>query len=99
LPLCHDHTGISDVINTVQEIDPELASITRVGIRPGGVYGIADGAYLIEQLPNKVERALGYLYPNGFRDHTKRREVSTQLRAVAVAKFSWDVICKSILED
>lgn len=99
LPLCHDHTGISDVINTVQEIDPELASIMRVGIRPGGVHGVADGAYLIEQLPNKVERALSYLYPNGFRDHTKRHDVSAQLRAVAVAKFSWDVICKSILED
>ena len=71
----------------------------RVGIRPGGVHGVADGAYLIEQLPNKVERALSFLYPNGFRDNTKRREVSAQLRAVAVAKFSWDVICKSILEE
>lgn len=99
LPLCHDHTGISDVINTVQEIEPELASIMRVGIRPGGVHGVADGAYLIEQLPSKVERALSFLYPNGFRDNTKRREVSAQLRAVAVAKFSWDVICKSILEE
>lgn len=99
LPLCHDHTGISDVINTVQEIDPELGSIMRVEIRPGGVHGVADGAYLVEQLPNKVEKALNFLYPNGFRDHTKRREVSTQLRSVAVAKFSWDVICKSILEE
>lgn len=99
LPLCHDHTGISDVINTVQEIEPELASIMRVGIRPGGVHGVADGAYLIEQLPSKVERALSFLYPNGFHDNTKRREVSAQLRAVAVAKFSWDVICKSILEE
>ncbi|XP_078349549.1 uncharacterized protein LOC144634471 [Oculina patagonica] len=99
LPLCHDHTGISDVINTVQEIDPELGSIMRVGIRPGGVHGVADGAYLVEQLPSKVEKALNFLYPNGFCDHTKQREVSTQLRSVAVAKFSWDVICKSILEE
>ncbi|KAJ7379916.1 hypothetical protein OS493_012676 [Desmophyllum pertusum] len=98
LPLCHDHTGISDVINAVQEVDPELGSIMRVEIRPGGVHGVADGAYIVEQLPNKVERALKFLYPNGFGDHSKRREVSAQLRAVAVEKFSWDVICKKILK-
>lgn len=98
LPLCHDHTGISDVINAVQEVDPELGSIMRVEIRPGGVHGVADGAYIVEQLPNKVERALKFLYPNGFGDHSKRREVSAKLRAVAVEKFSWDVICKKILK-
>lgn len=99
LPLCHDHTGISDVVNIVQEIDPELGSIMRVGIRPGGAQGMADGAYLVEQLPGKVEKALNFMYPNGFRDHTKRREVSAKLRSVAVAKFSWDVISNSILKD
>lgn len=25
LPLCHDHTGISDVIRAVKDLDPELA--------------------------------------------------------------------------
>ena len=99
LPLCHDHTGISDVISAVHEIDPELGDLMRLEIRPGGVHGVADGAFLVEQLPDKVEKALCFMYPNGFRDHSKRREVSAKLRDVAVTKFSWDVITKSILKE
>ena len=98
LPLCHDHTGISDVIRAVKEADPELGEIMCMEVRPGGLHGVADGAYIVEQLPIKVERALCFLYPNGFHDHSKRREVSAKLREIAVAKFSWDVICKKILE-
>ena len=99
LPLCHDHTGISEVIRAVKDVDPELAEIVRLEIRPGGLNGIADGAFLVEHLPIKVERALHYLYPNGFGDHTKRHEVAAKLREIAVAKFSWDVIGKKILEE
>lgn len=98
LPLCHDHTGISDVIRAKKDLDPELAEIMRLEIRPGGVHGVADGAYIVEQLPNKVERALYLLYPNGFADHSRRKEVSVKLREIAVAKFSWDVISKKVLE-
>ena len=71
----------------------------RLEVRPGGAYGVADGAFLVEQLPNKVEKALKFMYPNGFRDHSKRCEVSAKLRDVAIAKFSWDVITSSILKE
>lgn len=64
----------------------------RLEIRPGGVYGVADGAYIVEQ------RALYFLYPNGFADHSGRKEVSVKLREIAVTKFSLDVISKRILE-
>lgn len=97
LPLCHDHTGISDVIEAVKEVDADLAEIMRIQIRAGGK-NVADGAYLIETLPDKVLSALHFLYPNGFTDHSKRREVSAKLRDIAMAKFSWDVISKKILE-
>lgn len=99
LPLCHDHTGISDVIGAVKEVDPELGDLMRLEVRPGGAHGVADGAFLVEQLPNKVEKALKFMYPNGFRDHSKRCEVSAKLRDVAIAKFSWDVITSSILKE
>ena len=98
LPLCHDHTGISDVILAIQNSDPELAEMVRVDVRPGGKHKFADGAYLIKQLPDKIEKALRYLYPNGFQDHTRRREVSAKLREIAIKNFSWDDISKRILK-
>lgn len=98
LPLCHDHTGISDVIQAVKEVDPELGELMRLEVRPGGLHKVADGAFIVEQLPDKVERGLRFLFPNGFHDNSRRREVSAKLREIAVAKFSWDVICRKILE-
>lgn len=99
LPLCHDHTGISDVIQAVRETDPGLADVMRIEVRPGGNHGVADGAYLVEQLPTKVGNAFRYLYPNEFSDQSKRREISAKLRKIAIEKFSWDGICKRILEE
>ena len=98
LPLCNDHTGIASVLQTVQEVEPELGDLMRLETRPGGTCGTADGAYLAEQLPNKVETALRFIFPNGFGDNNKRQEFSARLRAVAMAKFSWDGICKRILD-
>lgn len=97
LPLCHDHTGISDVIGAVKQVDADLAEIMRIEIRAGGVHNVADGAFLVETLPDKVHRSLHFLYPNGFTDHSKRREVAAKLRDIAMAKFSWDVISRKIL--
>lgn len=42
-----------------------------VGICFGGVYGVVDGVYLIEQLLSKVERVFSFLYFNGFCDNIK----------------------------
>jgi len=97
LPLCHDHTGISDVIEAVKQVDVDLAEIMRIEIRAGGVHNVADGAFLVETLPDKVHRSLHFLYPNGFTDHSKRREVAAKLRDIAMAKFSWNVISRKIL--
>lgn len=99
LPLCNRHTGIADVLDVVKETDPELEHLMGIDIKPGGAQGAADGAFLIEQLPEKIETVLHFLYPNGFADHRKRREISYRLRKIAVSKFSWNDISKRLLED
>ena len=76
LPLCNRHTGIADVLAVVKEADPELDSLMGIDVKPGGTQGTADGAFLIEQLPKKIETALRFLYPSGFSDHKKRKEIS-----------------------
>ena len=71
----------------------------RIDVRPGGLHHVADGAYLIEQLPGKLVNALQYLYPNGCDDQSKRKEVAAKLRKISIQKFSWDGISKRILEN
>jgi len=96
LPLCHNHSGIAEVLDVVREADPEMEQRMKLEVRPGGSRGTADGAFLIQQLPDKVESALKFLYPNGYSDQVKRKEISARLRRVAVAQFSWGDLCKKI---
>ncbi|KAK3696366.1 hypothetical protein QZH41_007653 [Actinostola sp. cb2023] len=95
-PLCNDHSGLSEVLEVVREVEPDLERRMRLDVRPGGSRGTADGAFFIEQLPEKVEAALRFLYPKGFHNLEKRREITTRLRHVAVSKFSWDDLCRKI---
>ena len=97
-PLCNSHSGLSEALDIVRESEPKLESMMRMEVRAGGSRGTADGAFLIEQLPDKVETALRFLYPNGFKNSEKRTEISSRLREVSVSKFSWDGICKRILD-
>ena len=97
LPLSHNHSGIAEALQIVGEAEPELEKIMRMDVVPGGSRGTADGAYLIQQLPDRIETALRFLYPDGFSNDTKRKEISSRLRQVSVSKFSWDGICKDIL--
>ena len=99
MPLCNGHSGIGDFLHSVEEMEPELVALMRIAVRPGGVHGVADGAFLVEQLPEKITTALHFLYPNGFDDDTRRKEISRKLRSVAVSKFSWEQIGKRLLED
>ena len=43
---------------------------------------MADGAFLVEQLPEKITTALRFLYRN---DDTELKEISLKLHAVAVS--------------
>lgn len=99
LPLCNRHTGVADVLKCVEEIDPELGSLMGIDTRPGGFHGATDGAFFIEKLPAKVESALAFLYPNGFQDDSRRKEISRKLREIAVLHFSWDGIGKRLTEE
>ena len=99
LPLCNRHTGLADVLQCVEEIEPELGSLMGIDTCPGGVHDAADGAFFIEKLPAKVESALAYLYPNGFQDDSRRKEISQKLREIAVLHFSWDGIGKRLTEE
>lgn len=96
LPLCNDHSGLSEVLEAVRDVAPDLEIKMRLQIRPGGSRGTADGAFLIEQLPDKVEVARQFMYPNGIQNQEKRKEISARLRQVAVGNFSWDELCKKI---
>jgi glycosyltransferase involved in cell wall biosynthesis len=95
-PLCNDHSGLSEVLEAVREVEPDLESKMRLKVRPGGSRGTADGAFLIEQLPDKIEAVLRLMYPNGFKNHEKRKEISGRLRQFAVKDFSWDQLCEKI---
>jgi glycosyltransferase involved in cell wall biosynthesis len=86
LPLCNDHAGLRDVIETVHAESPEISKLMRL-----------DRAEFVEQLPEKIESALNFLYPNGFNDHSHRRKVSLQLRRISMKQFSWDGIAKQLL--
>ena len=96
-PLCNNHSGLGEALDIIREADPELENMMGLDVHPGGSRGTADGAFLVEQLPGKVEEVLRFLYPNGFMDLRKRREISARLRKVSVSIFSWDGICKRIL--
>ncbi|XP_032230360.1 uncharacterized protein LOC116613958 [Nematostella vectensis] len=97
LPLCHDHSGLSEVLEVVRQVTPDLEAMMRLPVRPGGAKGTADGACLIEQLPEKVEAARKFLYPHGLEKSDTRDRISAQLRDIAVSNFSWDFICDQIL--
>ena len=98
LPLCNKHSGLKDLLDAMDEIDPELGALMGISVQPGGTCGAADGAFLLEQLPVKIATALNFLYPNGFDDDSRRKEISQKLRTIAVSKFSWEGVGNQLLK-
>ena len=98
LPLGNYHSGLADVLDVVKSADPSLEAIMHMDIKPGGKFEFANGSYIVEELPKRVIKALEYLYPNGYEDQSRRRQVSEKLRSIAVENFSWTKICKALLE-
>ena len=86
LPLCNYHAGLRDIVDEVSRSMPEVSQLMKL-----------DRHSFAAQLPDKVEAALAYLYPDGFDRGGYRREVSRRLREVAVARFSWDGIARRLL--
>lgn len=68
---CYDYMGILDVIGVVKEVDFELGDLMCLEVCLGGVYGVVDGVFLVEQLLNKVEKVFKFMYFNGFCDNSK----------------------------
>jgi hypothetical protein len=87
LPLCNDHAGLRDVIDSVGADSPEIAGLMRL-----------DRAEFVTQLPKKINSALNFLYPNGHAKQSHRKKVSKQLRRISVKNFSWDRIAKMLLD-
>jgi len=87
LPLCNYHAGLRDVVDEVKAASPRLAEIMRMDLDK-----------FVDQLPDKVQNALFFLYPYGFKIQSARRKMGEQLRRIAVEKFSWDGIAKRLLQ-
>ena len=98
LPLGNYHSGLADVLDVVKNADPSLEAIMHMDPKPGGKFEFADGSHIVEELPKRVIKALEYLYPNGYEDHSRRRQISQKLRSIAVENFSWTKICKALSE-
>lgn len=86
-PLCNYHAGLRDVVDTVERVDPAMAEMMRL-----------DRQNFVEQLPGAVERALNFLYPDGFENHRTRRKIGRKLRQIAVDNFSWDGIARKLIQ-
>ena len=98
LPLGNYHSGLADVLDVVKNVDPSLEAIMHMDTKPGGKFELADGSYMVEELPKRVVNALEYLYPKGYEDHSQRKQISQKLRSIALENFAWTKICKSLLE-
>ncbi len=87
LPICNDHAGLRDVIETVDTVSPKIAEMMRL-----------DRAEFVLQLPEKIHAALSFLYPAGYDDHNHRKIVAERLRRISTEHFSWDGIAKRLIE-
>ncbi len=85
LPICNNHSGLRDIMNVVKKTYPELSPIISTTQNS-----------FFDNLPNTIETALNYLYPNGFKDSTFRNETAGKLRKLAVDKFSWNGIAEEL---
>lgn len=99
LPICNYHSGLADTLDVVKNVDPSLEAIMRMEPQPGGKFQIADGAVMMQELPQKVIKALQFLYPsNQYHDSSQRKHVAQRLRSIAVSNFSWAKICEQLLQ-
>jgi len=87
LPLCNYYAGLRDVIDDVESVSAELASLMKM-----------QRDDFLNQLPEKIQTALNFLYPEGYHNHATRRDVAEKLRKIAVDKFSWGGIANRLLQ-
>lgn len=99
LPLCVYHSGIKDVLDKLKETEPDLEKLIHLPVESGGDYSAANGASLINILPERVLYALDYLYPPSMTREEQlenRRKIGKKLRKVAEDTWSWDGICTTL---
>ena len=88
LPLCNYHAGLKDVVDAVATDSPEIASIMVLELEN-----------FFDQLPDKIQSALAFLYPHGFDEPDRSRSIGKRLRQIAVDNFSWQEIGFKLLPD
>ena len=99
LPISNYHSGLADVLDVVKNIDPSLEAIMHMEPLPGGKFGLVDGSVMMQELAERVIKALQYLYPsNQYLNTARKRQVAQKLRSIAVDNFSWTEICKFLLK-
>ena len=87
LPICNYYAGLRDVVDAAAEDMPEIRGIISM-----------DRDNFINLLPGKIESALDFLYPDGFSDRQRKEQIASELRSISVKKFSWDGICRKLLD-
>jgi glycosyltransferase involved in cell wall biosynthesis len=87
VPICNYHSGMKDIVDGLVTTLPELRGALRI-----------ESSRFFEELPDKIQIALGFLYPEGFADHERRKEVGRKLRQFAVSQYSWEGIATRLLE-
>ena len=81
LPICNNHTGLSDVLDLIEREFPELTSITRVKKED-----------FFKNLPQIILELLKFreVYSEG------NQKLKERIRAISVNNFSWGAIAKKL---
>jgi glycosyltransferase involved in cell wall biosynthesis len=86
VPICNNHSGLKDILETLKQNCPELASIT-----------VTDKNLFFDKLPETIDNTLNFIHPNGYEDFSKIDSLRKQLRKIAVENYSWDKIAENLL--
>ena len=86
IPICNNHSGLKDILGILKINCPELTSVT-----------VTNRSSFFDKLPETIENTLKFIYPNGYKNHSKINEIRKQLRTIAVENFSWNKIAEELL--
>ena len=85
VPICNNHSGLKDILETLKEYCPKLTKIT-----------VTEKKDFFHNLPTTIVNTLNYIYPKGYDNHSKLDIIRKEMREIAVNGFSWDKIAKEL---